>query len=127
MLRGRTVESMETLEVDVSASAQGNTRVHYRDIKPYDAPDRLEELRGPRSGRIRLPINVYWGPKSDVDLDSESDVVKAYQATLREGRVDDQVAILNRDLLVRIWPELMLPVRVRVLWEDRFPELSTTA
>lgn len=73
---------------------------------------------------MTLPINVYWGPWSVVDLGIRSDVVKAYQATLREGRVVDQVALLNRHLLVKIWPELMLAARVRLLWESKFPELS---
>lgn len=104
-----------------------DARVFYRDIKPYDVPARLEDLRGPDGGQMTLPVNVYWGPWSVVDLDIRSDVVKAYQATLREGRVVDQVALLNRDLLVRIWPELMLPARVRELWESRFPELSIAA
>ncbi|MHB1173266.1 MAG: hypothetical protein ACYCZY_12420 [Lacisediminihabitans sp.] len=45
-------------------AAQGDTRVFYRDIKPYDAPERLDDLRGPRSGRIELPLNVYWGSPS---------------------------------------------------------------
>lgn len=27
-------------------------------------------------------------------------------------------------LLLRVWPELMLPERCRVLWETRFPELT---
>ena len=108
-------------------SLPGETRVFYRDIKPYDMPEFLEDLRGPSSGQMTLPINVYWGPWSIVDLDIHSDVVKAYQATLREGRVGDQVTLLNRDLLVRIWPELMLPARVRQLWESRFPELSVAA
>ena len=48
-------------------------RSTYRDLKPYDAPAHLDELRGPPAGRIVLPINVYWGPKSEVDLDSESE------------------------------------------------------
>lgn len=85
-----------------TAAATGDTRVFYRDIKPYDVPARLEDLRGPDGGQMTLPINVYWGPWSVVDLDIESDVVKAYQAALREGRVVDQVTLLNRDLLVRI-------------------------
>lgn len=108
-------------------SLPGETRVFYRNIKPYDVPEQLDELRGPSSGQMTLPINVYWGPWSIVDLDIHSDLVKAYQATLREGRVGDQVLLLNRDLLVRIWPELMLPARVRQLWESRFPELSVAA
>ena len=110
-----------------TASVPEGTRVFYRDIKPYDMPERLEDLRGPSGGQLTLPVNVYWGPWSVVDLDIHSDVVKAYQATLREGRVGDQVILLNRDLLVRIWPELMLPARVRQLWESRFPQLSVAA
>jgi hypothetical protein len=101
-----------------------DARVFYRDIKPYEAPARLDELHGPRDGRVQLPINVYWGPAYTFDLTNESDVVEAYQATLREGRAIDQVELLNRDLLVAVWPELLLPVRVRALWESRFPDLA---
>ncbi|WP_066039600.1 hypothetical protein [Herbiconiux solani] len=104
--------------------ATEDPRVFYRDIKPYEAPAELDELRGPRDGSVELPITVYWGPAHTFDLANESDVVEAYQATLREGRTVDQVELLNRDLLMRVWPELLLPVRVRSLWEGRFPELS---
>lgn len=58
--------------------------------------------------------------------DTEGGRVMAYQAALNEGRTVDQVELLNRDLLIEIWPELMLPVRVRTLWEGRFPELAAT-
>lgn len=108
----------------MSDTAPRDTRVFYRDIKPYDAPDQLEQLQGPRSGPLEVPINVYWGPRHTFDLDNESDVIETYQAALREGRVIDQEKLLNHALLVEIWPELMLPVRVRELWEGRFPELS---
>lgn len=107
--------------------ASHDPRVFYRDIKPYDAPARLEDLHGPGTGRVELPLHVYWGPQPTVDLDTVGGVVKAYQATLREGRVADQVELLNRDVLIRIWPELMLPDRVRELWEGRFPELTAAA
>ncbi|MHB1173267.1 MAG: hypothetical protein ACYCZY_12425 [Lacisediminihabitans sp.] len=53
--------------------------------------------------------------------------MKAYQATLREGRAVGQVQLPNRELLIEIWPELMLPIRVRELWENRFPELTVAA
>jgi hypothetical protein len=108
-------------------AAVGEARVFYRDLKPYDVPDRLDDLRGPNDGRMELPLNVYWGPEAIVDLDTPGGVVKAYQAALREGRVADQVELLNRDLLVKIWPELLLPVRLRDLWESRFPELAVAA
>lgn len=108
----------------MSTTQKKDARVFYRDIKPYDAPARLDELRGPRSGHLELPLNVYWGPAYSFDLANGSDVVEAYQATLREGRVIDQVQLLNKDLLIEIWPELILPVRVRDLWEQRFPEVA---
>jgi hypothetical protein len=60
-------------------------------------------------------------------LGREGDVLTAYQATISEGMVADQVAILNRSLLLELWPELILSARVRSLWEIRFPELAATA
>lgn len=107
-----------------AASTVESARVFYRDIKPYETPDALEALSGPAAGPLRLPTNVYWGPWGTVDLGISSDVLKAYQAVLREGRASDQVELLNRELLARVWPDLMLPARVRELWEARFPELS---
>ncbi|MCU1482256.1 MAG: hypothetical protein JWQ19_3042 [Subtercola sp.] len=100
-------------------------RVRFQDVKPYDAPARLDELRGPATGTVQLPRWVYWGPNSVVDLDTEWGVIKAYQATIQEGSTEDQVQILNRDVLISVWPELRMPPRVRQLWEGRFPELKT--
>ncbi|PPF66164.1 hypothetical protein C5C18_11845 [Rathayibacter tritici] len=106
-----------------AAPADTERRVFYRDVKPYDAPGSLDDLAGPSTGTIELPHRVYWGPEPTVDLGSPSGVVKAYQAVLNEGSATDQTALLNRDLLLTIWSELALPDRVRILWEDRFPEL----
>jgi hypothetical protein len=58
----------------------------------------------------------------DVNLSREGDVLTAYQATISEGMVADQVTILNRSLLLELWPELILSSRVRNLRESRFPE-----
>jgi hypothetical protein len=107
-----------------STQPASEPRVFYRDTKPCDVPASLDHLRGPSVGVMTLPINVYWGPWSMVDLGIQSDVVKAYQATIREGRLVDQVALLNHDFLVKIWPQVLLPARVRKLWESRFPELT---
>ena len=101
-------------------------RVFYQDIKPYDTPASLDDLRGPAHGTISLPVNVYWGPDPDVDLDSAAGLTQAYQAVLREGRTIDQEQILNRDRLLEIWDELLLPGRVRSLWEGKFAELATS-
>lgn len=107
-----------------SAAAVQPVRVFYRDVKPYEAPFSLSELAGPETGSLALPRNVYWGPWPEAQLDVRSDVVKAYEAILREGRASDQIALLNRELLLAVWRQLVLPVRVRELWESRFPELT---
>jgi len=99
-------------------------RVFFRDIKPYEMPDSLEELRGPSAGLLELPHSVYWGPLRSVSLDNPSGIRKAYQAVVREGTAKDQALLLNCDVLRREWSELALPDRVRVMWEQRFPELA---
>jgi len=40
--------------------------------------------------------------------------------------LEDLEHVLHRDWLIKAWPELMLPRRVRELWKSRFPE-STSA
>jgi hypothetical protein len=43
-----------------------------------------------------LPHHVHWGPRRDVNLSREGDVLTAYQATISEGMVADQVTIGDR-------------------------------
>ena len=97
----------------MTVSAQGSTRVRFRDVKPYDAPASLDDLRGPRDGELVLPHHIHWGPRRDVNLSRKGDVLTAYQATISEGMVADQASILNRSLLLELWPELILSNRVR--------------
>lgn len=98
-------------------------KILYKDIVPYEVPSSLEALRGPSSGEIELPITVHWGPRRVFDLDREGLRLAAYQAIVREGTPEDQEALLNADLLRRVWHDLMLPERCRRLWETTFPEL----
>ena len=111
----------------MTVSAQGTARVRFLDVKPHDAPASLDDLRGPRDGEFVLPHHIHWGPRREVNLSREGDVLTAYQATISEGMVADQASILNRSLLLELWPELILSNRVRSLWESRFPELAATA
>jgi hypothetical protein len=101
-----------------------STRVLYRDVKPYAIPARLEDLRGPDDGLLELPVNVYWGPNPIVDLTTDDGIFKAYETVIQEGRASDQERLLNRALLIRVWPELMIPDRARRTWEARFPTLA---
>ena len=108
---------------DTPQTSEPERRVFFRDVKPYEIPDTLDELTGPSTGLLELPHHIYWGPEPTVDLDTTGGATKAYQALLNEGAAIDQTALLNRELLLAVWPVLTLPDRVRLLWEDRFPEL----
>lgn len=46
-----------------------------------------------------------------------------YRVVITEGSLGDQTALLHPDVLVSIWDGLVLPERVRTLWENRFPVL----
>ncbi len=112
----------------MNAEIPMDQRVFFRDIKPYYAPDSLDQLHGPAGGVVELSHSVLWAPGGGrVDIDRPGGLRMAYQAVLAEGTVEDQVSILNRDRLIAVWPELMLPLRVLEMWESRFPELRTSA
>lgn len=100
-------------------------RMLYRDIVPYEVPSSLDALHGPAGGMLELPITVHWGPRRVFDLDRPGLRRAAYRAIVREGTRADQEALLNADLLKRVWPDLVLPERCRTLWETAFPELAT--
>ncbi|WP_396136348.1 MULTISPECIES: ParB family protein [unclassified Arthrobacter] len=106
------------------AVSQPMERILIQDVIPYEIPDRFSDLRGPADGQLTLPHHVYWGPTAECDLGQPEGVIKAYQAVLREGTRKDQTELLNADLLCRVWPDLMLPVRCRQLWEGKFPNLA---
>lgn len=108
--------------------AQDEPRVHFRDIKPYEAPTSWADLTGPSHGTVALPHSVFWAPGGGlVDLDAPGVLPMAYQAVISEGTAADQARLLNRDRLREVWAELVLPRRARQTWEERFPALARTA
>ena len=91
--------------------------------REYALPGTLDELAGPESGVVELPLELYWGPGgSRFDLGDRTMRRVAYQAVLQEGTADDIRAYVNRGHLVRDWPELFLPVVLAKQWQARFPE-----
>jgi hypothetical protein len=91
-------------------------------------PATLEELTGPSMGVISLPHHLDWGPERSYDLEQVTDARLMYMRVIRESATpDDLRRFLNAALLRRLWPELILPPRVRALWLDRFPELQHQA
>jgi len=100
----------------------------YAAVRPYTVPDTLDELTGPTSGVVELPGHLDWGPRREYDLDDFSDSRLLYMRVIREStRVEDLRRFLNAQVLTRLWPQLVLPARVRALWQDRFPSLGRAA
>ncbi|PMC75278.1 transcriptional regulator [Brachybacterium sp. UMB0905] len=99
-------------------------RVRFRDIKPYAIVDSLDELAGPTTGMVTLPVTVHWsGLRDTFDLDVPRDRRRIYQSVLSNGTREDLVRFLHPDLLVDVWPQLGLDQRITELWTERFPQL----
>ncbi|MGH3706972.1 MAG: hypothetical protein ACRDRU_27545 [Pseudonocardiaceae bacterium] len=51
-----------------------------------------------------------------------------YRTVIREASaIDELTRYLNAEVLARLWPQLVLPLPCRTLWEQRFPELAQPA
>ena len=100
-------------------------KTRFEDFRPYELPRSLDALRGRRSGRVTLPVAVFWqaGEKT-FDLSNRCDVVTMYEAVVAEATSADQERYLNKGLLIEIWPDLALPIKAARQWEERFPELT---
>jgi integrase len=124
-IRGRATEDpvQSRLRDTGNVSAMG-----YAAVRPYTVPDTLDELTGPTSGVVELPGHLDWGPRRVYNLDDFSDSRLLYMRVIREStHIEDLRRFLNAQVLKRLWPELVLPPRVRALWQDRFPNLGRAA
>ncbi|AEW98729.1 hypothetical protein [Streptantibioticus cattleyicolor] len=92
-------------------------------------PARLEDLAGPRHGRVDLPLHIAWSGLRTLDLDRPRQRMSLYRTVLAEGRHDDRTALLDRDLLLDQWPVLRTLVsrHIRTAWENAFPLLAHRA
>lgn len=114
--------------LDDPNSEAADERVFLRDVKSYAIVADLDQLRGPVGGVVELSHAVLWAPGGPtVDLDEPGGRGLAYRAVLAEGTVDDLIQVLNRDQLIAVWRDLLLPHRVRAMWETRFSELHATS
>lgn len=87
----------------------------------------LTDLKGPAKGTVELPIWLFWYPDRTFDLDEPGMLPWMYQVVLREAGSTEDLAYLNGDMLIALWPELYLPKGVRQAWEDLHPELRPAA
>ncbi len=96
----------------------------YEQTIPYDTPESLDELQGPATGTVRVRPHINTSPDPIYNLAVPSQQWSLYSAVVRDGLPSEQTAILNRGMLLALWPDLNLPARCRAIWEDKFPELA---
>jgi hypothetical protein len=97
----------------------------YESMIPYVVPDSLDDLTGPTTGTIELPVSIDWGPDRTYDLGDPDARLWLYTRTIREASSTDQLAqFLNRDLLIELWPKMRLPRRCVEMWHAKFPVLA---
>lgn len=89
-------------------------------------PVSLDELNGPVSGPVELPLHIAWSGLRAYDLDRPRQRMSLYRTVLAEGRYEDLVALLDRDLLIELWPVLrsLVSRHIRQVWEEAFPRLA---
>lgn len=92
----------------------------------YLVPDSLEELNGPSSGVVELPIHLDWGPERHYDVADDARCRTLYQLTLQNsGSTQEMARIINAGRLITLWSSMRLPNRCRQLWNDAFAQLPT--
>ena len=100
----------------------------YAENRPYLLPETLGELVGPLDGAVRLPLRLDWSERAEFHLDDPAERNVLYERVIREAtRIDDLRTYLNGAVLREVWRSLFLPVRVRRIWEERFPDLRLAA
>ena len=93
--------------------------------RQYAVPEKLDLLRGPSTGTVRLPSHLDWSGDAVYDLDAPGRVVDLYRAVLIEAATpQDLYAYLDERVLRRLWALMWLPVQLRRAWEQRFPVLA---
>ncbi|MEU9075573.1 transcriptional regulator [Kitasatospora sp. NPDC048538] len=92
-------------------------------------PGSLEELEGPATGRVDLPLHLAWSGLRTFDLAQPRQRMGLYRIVLNEGMREDLVHFLDAGLLVQQWPVLrtLIGPAVRAVWEGAFAELAAAA
>lgn len=109
--------------MDDSSSA-GQPFVGYALRRVAVAPD-LDALCGPLQGRWQLPLHIDASSRSVYDFGCPAWRELAYQLVLLEaGSHLDHEQWLDRDELLRLWPELYLPRVVRAAWQGEHAVLA---
>jgi hypothetical protein len=99
----------------------------YGDQRPYTIAGSLADLHAATTGLVHLDRRLHWSQHPGYDLSNPRQLATMYETVLREASNPDELARwLDGPTLVRLWDRLVLPPRLRRLWESRFPELART-
>ena len=88
----------------------------------------LRELAGPDHGIVELPIELFSSsPDRRFDVEDPAQRQWLYEVVVRDSRRREHlIRYLNRELLLKDWPQLFLPRSVRARWEHQHPQLGST-
>jgi hypothetical protein len=95
-----------------------------RQLRPVVVPDSLDDLQGPASGVVELPVRLCWSASRRFDLADLDQAADMYEAVLDVAMTaEDLASYLDAEILVQVWPVLGLTRAKQVAWEGRFPVL----
>lgn len=85
----------------------------------------LDALRGPLHGKFQLPLHLDASARAVYDFALPTSRELAYRVVLLEaGSPPDHEQWLDREELLRLWPDLYLPRVVRAAWQAEHPVLA---
>ena len=95
--------------------------------RPFVVPDSLDELHGPASGPLTIPLTVYWANPIPRVVDTGDDQVLAdvYREILGTATYDELTSLVNKDALIRLWDDMHGDRVLRAAWETHFPQLAS--
>jgi hypothetical protein len=107
-----------------AATAIPQARPRYA-LRPVVVAANLADLHGPTDGLVELPQRLFWSGCDRVfDLRDADQMMEMYEAVFDAARCEADIAEhVDGETLVRLWPGLALPPRVRRAWEAAHPEL----
>lgn len=129
---GRVSPTLDTAERILAAAGHRLTAapvLRWHDVelgggRTAAVPDRLPDLPAREAvRRFEMPLHLDWSrPGRAVDLSDRRQRARAYEAVLREGRPEDIESIVDGALLVDLWDDLVLPRRLRTVWQPLIDE-----
>jgi hypothetical protein len=91
-------------------------------------PEKLEDLHGPRTGIVVLPVHLTWHGLREFDVAKDESRLVLYSILLGQGRRGDLARFVNAGRLAEDWPALagLLSGRIRRACERRLGLPATT-